>query len=126
MPKPNRKKFGTGFLKLDSYAEPVRLNYDGGQTLFKTRTGSCITLIEIGVVLLFTVQHLNTMAARTNYTVSTNFESPDYTTPYGQAQNFTFAFGISSFSGGAVVDLDDYVTLRPQYAIWNQSVSDSF
>ena len=125
MKKPTRRKFGENFLKLDSYAEPVQFNYDGGLVKFKTRIGSFITLLEICTVLYFAISRLTVMASKSSSSIATTFEFPKPDTYYGADQNFTFAFGISSFVGYDSID-PEYVSIEAQQSNWNETLGEKF
>ena len=75
MPKRNAK-LGENFLKLDGYAEPVRLHYNGGMVNFKTRIGSVITLLEIAVVLSFAVNRFIVLHAKSSSVVTSYLHIP--------------------------------------------------
>lgn len=127
MQKPTRRKFGENFLKLDSYAEPVQFNYDGGLVKFKTRIGSFITLLEICTVLYFAFSRLTVMASKSSTSIASTIEFPNPNTFYGADQNFTFAFGISTFTGSdTTVDIADYVSIGAQQSRWNDTVGESY
>lgn len=49
----NRQSFGDKFKKLDSYAQQVKFNFDGGQTFFKTKRGALVSLINSLLVFAF-------------------------------------------------------------------------
>ena len=68
---------------MDSYAEPVQFNYDGGKTKFSTRIGSFITMCEIMVVLYFAFSRLIVMASKEAGTITSTFEFPKPNTMYG-------------------------------------------
>ena len=114
----HKEKPGENFLKIDSHAEPVTFNIDGGQTKFKTRVGSVLTLLEIGTLLWFAASKISIMAAKTSTSISTNTFFPDQTQEYGVSSNFTFAYGISGWASGSSIDLTNYISLSVVYNTW--------
>ena len=115
----HKEKPGEKFLKIDSHAEAVTFNFDGGQTKFKTRVGSVLTLLEIGTLLWFALSKLSIMAAKSSTSISTNTFFPDQTIEYGGSTNFTFAYGISGWASNSSADLTNYISLQVQYNNWN-------
>ena len=127
MNNPKRSKFGENFLKLDSYAEPVQFNYDGGQAKFMTRIGSFITLLEITTVLYFAFSRLTLMASKEAGSITSTFEVPKPNTLYGADKNFTFAFGISTFTGSdTTADVADYFSISAIQVNWNETANEGY
>lgn len=122
MPKRSAK-LGENFLKLDGYAEPVRLHYNGGMVNFRTRVGSVITLLELACVLMFAINRILVMNAKDNPTVTSYLDLPPTGVYFGESTNLTFAYGISTFAGGVEADQDDYVSISAQYTTWNQTTN---
>lgn len=97
----------------------MNFNYDGGHEKFKTRVGSVLTMLEIATLLWFATSKLTLMASKESTSISSNTEFPEAGHAYGGAENFTFAFGISSWNGIGNFDYADYVTIHAAYNNWN-------
>jgi hypothetical protein len=84
------------FKKMDTFKEPVKLNYDGGRTFFATKTGAFFSVIEVTLVILFAVQRLLVMTGRDNTSIRQYYEFNENFRSYGSQNGLSFAFAIGA------------------------------